>query len=218
MSDYTLRDLMPANRPPRRGLPAGAIVGIVLGGIAVLIVGCLGAGYIAVRTAQNTPRTAPPAAAPATTRDQPADQPATRPQVVSVPLGQELVMSSRGLGSSDVTHYTLTADKQYAKTPKYGNKPEKGTYYAVRAAVEVTAGSNYVSPLDFALVAADGTVFEASSGFGFDGAMEGVELQAGQKTGGLVVFDVPPAALSGARIQLRSGGYSPDSDQAYWEV
>lgn len=38
MSDYTLRDLMPARRPPRRKVPASVIVALVAGSLALVLI------------------------------------------------------------------------------------------------------------------------------------------------------------------------------------
>lgn len=217
---YTLSQLTtPAGRPPRRGLSGGAIVGIVAGVVGVALIGLCCVGWVAYQVV-DAPQagTSRPAAVPTTIRAEPAVPTPDKPEVVVVPLGQELVMTSRGIGSRDTTHWLLIADKTYTRSPKFSLKPDRGIFYVVRAGIEVTEGSNYVYAGDFAFIAADGTAYEPESGFGFDGALQGVELQAGQKTGGLVVFDVPQAAIAGAKIQLRDGGYNPDSDQAYWQL
>lgn len=219
---YSLGDLTrPAGPPPRRGVSPAVIVAIVAGaGLLVLcLCGTVGYVYVEGQRVGTSASRAPAVAAPPTTRaDPPAAPTPDKPEVMTVPLGQEIVMTSRGLGSKDTTKWTVSADKTYSRSPKFSVKPERGIFLGVRLSVEVTEGSNYIYAGDIALIAADGTAFETKGGFGFDGAFEGIELQAGQKSSGLVIFDVPQAALTGARIQLRDGGYNPDSDQVYWQL
>jgi hypothetical protein len=139
------------------------------------------------------------------------------PTTVVVKLGETLVLTKSGLGAREEIYFTLSVDKQYTRTPKFNLKPEKGIYFAVGVLVEVKAGSAYACACDFALVAADGTVYEPTGGFGFDNTLDGVTLNAGQEATGLVVFDLPPAALAGARIELREGLFS-NGDNGYWQL
>jgi hypothetical protein len=63
----------------------------------------------------------------------------------------------------------------------------------------------YACYCDFAVVAADGSLCEPVWPAGFDQATQSVTLNAGEKAGGVVVFDLPSAAADGARVQLRPG-------------
>jgi hypothetical protein len=147
----------------------------------------------------------------------PAEPTRAQPTTIVVKLGETLILTRSGLGAADEYHFTLTADKQYTRSTKYGMRPEKGVYFAVKALIEVKTGSTYACACDFALVATDGAVYEPNSGFGFTGALDAVTLNAGQRASGLVVFDLPPAALAGARIELREGLFS-SGNEGYWQL
>jgi hypothetical protein len=209
-------------QPQRRGLSTGAQVLIALGIAAVVVVGAVaGVGILVV--ADQKSNATPTAAAAEPERGEPApwhpspEPTRATPKTVVVKLGETIMVTRSGLSVEDEVHYTLAADKQYPKSPKFGLKPEKGIYYAVNATVLAVKGGTYVYSGDFALVASDGTVYESDSGFGFDRYLDGARLTHGQKTTGLVAFDVPPAALAGARIQLRPDIFS-DGDEGYWQI
>jgi hypothetical protein len=136
--------------------------------------------------------------------------PVTEEGTTEVPFGQTLVLST-SLG--DEAEYTVSADKTYART-KYGTRPEKGALYGIKVEVRVRAGSVYACFCDFALIAADGTAYEGQTSVA--GAMEGVELRAGQRAGGVVVFDVPQNAWVGGRIELREG--DGHGDRGFWTI
>jgi hypothetical protein len=192
-------------------MPTWAILLFVFGGLGAL---CLGAGVVMTLTADTPPRAGSGVAAAPTTATTTRTTPPAAPKTVVVKLGETLVMTSLG----DEIHFTLAADKQYKTSLKYGMKPDNGTYYAVAATIEAKKGSAYACSCDFALVARDGTVYEPGSGFGWEPkGLAAVQLNAGQKASGLVIFDVPPAALAGAKIELREGLFS-SGDDGYWQL
>jgi hypothetical protein len=201
--------LPPASSPP----PRRSKTPLLVGGLAVLVVALAGTVVVlATRTSADAPNAA---ASPspswtsvfATTEPAAAYSPPP-PKEVSAPFGQTLTLSGR----TDEVNFTVTADKTYAKT-KYGTKPKNGLLYGIKVTVEVIEGSAYACACDFAFVAADGTVYEGT-GVSVDGGLDGVELNRKQKAVGIVVFDIPPAAVKGARIELREGS----NNQGFWEV
>lgn len=200
--------------PPRRPWPAWKIIALVAAIVAPLLV----AGVVlAAVSAPTTPTAAK--ASPTVDTDglgQPAGAaPTTAPPNLTVQLGETLVYTADGLGTDDEVHYTLTAGKAITKT-KYGTRPEKGQFFSLAAAVTVVEGSAYVFGGDFALVAKDGTVYEANMSHAVDGGLEGVEIRAGQKVSGLVVWDIPAGVQVGARVELRAGG--PGGNQGFWQL
>jgi hypothetical protein len=102
------------------------------------------------------------------------------------------------------TTYTVKSPKQQTKSPDGLFDAENGTFYIVSAEIKVLEGNKFVHGGMFVLIPADGTVYEGTAGFGFKGTLDGKELNSGQRTSGIVVFDVPKAALKGARIELRN--------------
>jgi hypothetical protein len=81
--------------------------------------------------------------------------------------------------------------------------------------VVVKAGSQFVCPEDISFVAKDGTVYEAAI-TSHSGQFECADLHTGQRKAGLVVFDIPKAALSGGKIQIKS--FWDDQPYGYWTL
>jgi hypothetical protein len=131
----------------------------------------------------------------------------------TVKLGQKITVDGFG-GSSE---FTVRAGKQHTSAPQSSFfKPDNGIFYAAPVEIKAIKGSVYACPCDFALIAKDGTVYEGTIGIGFDNALDPAQLNAGQRTTGVVVFDVPKAALAGGRIELREGlGNQP---RGYWQL
>ncbi|MEV0460649.1 DUF4352 domain-containing protein [Catellatospora methionotrophica] len=117
-------------------------------------------------------------------------------------LGQS-IETSGGLGDNRVA-YTVSKLARHTVAPDSALvRPRKGVFVAITVEVKVSAGKTYACFCDFALVAADGTLFEPVLPFGFDAGMQSVTLNAGEKAGGVVVFDVPKDVTDGVRVQLR---------------
>jgi hypothetical protein len=202
--------------PPRRKLGTGAIIAIVIGSVAVLCIGlaAIGAAVGGGEKPTSTSTSADPdglgqpqGAAPATTAPR---------GPLTVQLGETLVYTAEGLGTDDEVHYTLTAGKTITKT-KYGSRPEKGQFFSLTAAVNVVKGSAYVYGGDFALVAKDGTVYEATMSHAVDGGLEGVEARTGQKVSGLIVWDIPAGVQVGAKVELRAD-FGGGGNQGFWQL
>lgn len=134
-------------------------------------------------------------------------------------LGDSFTVSSSGVAGRAESTWTAAFNKVYTSSPNGYGQPERGVFYAIRVDVSVASGEEFVYSSDFAFIAADGTAFEASSAtYGFPAALTGTRLGAGQKVGGLVVFDVPQAALAGAKIELRPNGSGLSDQQAFWSL
>lgn len=195
---------------PKKSMSTGVILAIVFGSIAAL---CAIVGIGAALTAMggdSTPGTSVTGAPAAT-----GTNGTTTAAAKTAQLGQTLIFKG-AFGGSEI-HYTVSADKTYTQAPGYPAKPEKGVYYVINAGVEAKKGSAFASPFDFALIGADGTVYEPTAPLGFDNALTGTQINEGQKTAGRVVFDVPQAALAKAKIELRADFFS-SGDAGYWQL
>lgn len=200
-------------RPPKKPFSPWWAALIAVGIIAVI-------GIIGVATSGDdsaSPTTAKATAYPTYDPDgmgTPAgDAPDDRAEVVTVNLGESLTLTSEFSG--DTVIFTLAAGKPISRT-KYGTKPEKGQFFALTATVQVTQGSAYAYGGDFALIAKDGTVYEAGMSHAVDGGLEGAEVRSGQKVSGLVVWDIPAGVQAGAKVELREGGAG--GDQGFWQL
>jgi Domain of unknown function (DUF4352) len=176
-----------------------------------VVVLCIGvaAVIVATRPLTSSPRrrSGPP---PATSSSEQVATPAATtaaPATPTVPptvkLGQTITVTSI---LNAQTAYTVYSAKQHASAPNAGIfKPERGVYLAISVEVRAVKSGAYATVVAFALVAADGTVYEPGAGLGFDGTLRSTSLNEGQKTSGLVVFDLPKAAVPGAKVELRAG-------------
>lgn len=186
---------------------AGLIALVVALGVAVVVLATRQSAPVATAAESSAPSPTAANTLTATARYSPPP-----PKDISVPFGETLSVTD-SLGGE--IHYTVTADKSYAKT-KYGTKPKNGVLYGVKVLVEVVAGTTYVCACDFALIAADGTAYEGQS-FAIAGGLEALDVNRGQKASGVVVFDIPTDAHKGGRIELREGGRSL-GNQGFWLV
>jgi uncharacterized protein DUF4352 len=133
-------------------------------------------------------------------------------------MGQTITLTSELLGDVTKVTITLRGAKQAAREPgSFGSKPEKGVYLVVTADIAAVTGTYDANPYSFKFVAADGTVYEPAFAT-FPPALHSTGLSAGQKTSGTVVFDVPKAALAGARVQVAGIGLDYDEPGAYWAL
>jgi hypothetical protein len=128
--------------------------------------------------------------------------PSVAGSVAAARIGDTITLSG-GLGDNQVSVTAKAAKKSAAAPDTTWIKPKKGAFLAVTVEVAVLKGKTYACYCDFAVVAADGSLYEPVWPAGFDQAMQSVTLNAGEKAGGVVVFDLPGAAADGARVQLR---------------
>lgn len=168
---------------PRRRLTTGAFIGIIVAVLAVLA----GAG---ITVAVLLKSSAPPADA------QPADN--RPPQTVT--LGETLDYRTGTISAN----YVLSPGPALSVTPS-GSRPSRGLFLALSATVSVSSGEVYLTDDNFILVTADAVQYEPDVSFLFDGGLRGARAAAGQIARGLVVWDIPPGAEKGAKVQLRLG-------------
>jgi hypothetical protein len=117
-------------------------------------------------------------------------------------LGQTITLTG-GIGDNEISVTAFSA-KSFSSAPDNALvKPQKGVYLTVRVEVRVVRGKTYACICDFALVAGDGSLFEPVWPIGFHDGMSSVTLNSGEKTAGVIVFDLPKSARDGATFQLR---------------
>jgi hypothetical protein len=183
--------------PQQRQLKRGPSLGAVLGIVAVVVVVLVGAGVAFVLA--NGSSDQPPEARPAALADP-----------VTVKLGETLPYKSGKISAE----YTLTAGRPLTLTPS-GSRPSRGFFLGLTASVQVFQGEVYLTDDNFILVTAAGREFEPDVSFLFEGGLRGDRAGAGQLTGGLVVWDIPPGSEVGATVVLRVGG---DGVRGYWQL
>lgn len=203
--------------PPRRRrtlvfVVAGALAVVAV--LAVVIVVLLdGHGTNKAASATPSPSWSPMVWATET----PAAPPP--PTNTSFALGDTISTTSTSAAGSSSTKWTVTADKQYRRSPDGYQSPQNGVFYSVKVSVSVSEGSEYIFADDFALIGPDGSAYQATSAmYGFPGALQGTTVGAGQNVSGLVVFDVPQSALAGGKIELRPDAQELSNGQAFWAL
>lgn len=128
--------------------------------------------------------------------------PSAAGSVAAAKIGDAITLSG-GLGDNRIS-VTAKAAKKSSAAPDAGwIKPKKGAFLAVTVEIAVVKGKTYACSCDFAVVAADGSLYEPVWPAGFNQALQSVTLNVGEKASGVVVFDLPGEAVTGARVQLR---------------
>jgi len=189
----------------RRDQPRGKALIVLLAGLALVVA-------IAGLAGSRTSRTGRPAVQPATGSTPAGDQ-----AVQTVRQGEAVSVTSRSAGGSDVMLYQISADRQYERSPVGGFRSfGGGVFYAVAVSVTCISGSAVVTPGDFALIGSDGRIYPATAGPGWDNALERSVLQPGEKATGLVIYQLPKAAVAGARIRVQKNGYYPLNQEVNW--
>ena len=157
-----------------------------------------------------TPSSAPPAAEVTETED-PAEGVGDEP----TPVGTKVsVGDDDGTIDADVT--VVSAKTYRSGRGALADAPEHGRYLVVEVLVTVKAGTLSYNPFDWSYQHPDGTTYSYGQGnaifAGFEPRFDSGDLKAGQKTRGLITFDVKYA--KGGIIQ-----YSPgQSTIASWLV
>ncbi|MCP2258321.1 protein of unknown function (DUF4352) [Streptoalloteichus tenebrarius] len=212
-------------RGGRPGARAASIAGVV---VSVLALG-VGTTTSVVLVRGLREHSEPPALAAPTPAPPPAPTPLTLPntppratekpaEITTVPVGTPINVHERG---HDYV-VTVSGVQPDVPAPNEYTRPRNGASFLtaqVDFAVSESVGPLpvFVSPLRFKLVYADGTTIATSiSGYGLPGRqLDTLTLAAGQKTSGMIVFEVDPARLAGARIQLDDGLHTP---AGYWSL
>jgi len=135
---------------------------------------------------------------------------------VTAAVGQTVTLTNTFLNDKTVVEVTLS-DAQQHTTDSLGLSPDNGVFLVVQVTVVCNEGTYHANPFNFKFVGPDGTVYEHAFA-SFDGDLNATDLNAGQRTSGNIVFDVPPAAIQGGKIQLDGIGLDFDEPAAYWTL
>lgn len=129
----------------------------------------------------------------------------------------------------ETVNYKTSNDKKIQVTVSNLNKqassnnelvqPKKGRFITSDVTITYTGGGSgtyLVIPTDFSFIGNDGTVYEAEllASAGFHNGMDVLTLNVGQKTQGLVAFDVDASKVEGGKIQLSDFSKAA----AFWNV
>jgi hypothetical protein len=198
-------------QPPRK---SGKGLALLIGGLGLaigLVIGCVG-GFVIGSAGDATDE---PQAAAVTTA--PGQQPAKDAGPPTLAAG-----AAANVKTTSGDQLTVTIGEPKAPVPS-GNmfsKPERGHFFSVKVTVEFKSGSSTYSatPTDFKLVTADGTLYQAEILSLVDDALQFVDLNAGQKATGLVVFDVPSAVKPGTGAKIQFDGSWSGKAAAFWTV
>ena len=139
---------------------------------------------------------------------------------VTAAIGQTVTLTNTLFDSTDAVEITLADPQQHTEDPGAGGfgSPSNGVYLVVNVTVVCTQGTYFASPFNFTFVAADGSAYDPALVLGFEPHLQTINLNAGQRTAGTVAFDVPPAALTGAKIQVDGIGLDIAEAAAYWAL
>jgi hypothetical protein len=171
---------------------------------AALIAGACGAGS-SVKESDD---------APAATGSTAASAPAKK-SGGAVAIGKTLTVNANG----SVTNWTVTK-AEARTTADYGMTADNGKWVLVHVKAAVKSGPEvFVNPGDISVIAKSGKVYETTIGV-FKGhpMFNGATVAPGQSADGWVVFDVAPADIKGARIQLKQMSLLDDTAFGYWNL
>jgi hypothetical protein len=142
-------------------------------------------------------------------------KPATKNAPASVAAGQTLTLTETIISTKTVVEITLTNVKYGVKSKNQFSKPDKGQFVTADVSVLVKEGKYSINSSMFKLVGADGTAYDST--IGLDGKnLSGMDITAGQKTAGSIVFDAAIGAEKGGKIAIKS--FLADGDAGYWTL
>lgn len=134
-----------------------------------------------------------PSAAASSTADTTATSTSPAPAATTASVGQALTLTGDGGLQAAVT--VVSVKSASAGTGALAQPPQNGVYVVADVLIEVQAGSYAFNPLYFHFQSPDGTTYSAFDGngmtAGFQPMLDSGTLAAGQRTRGVVVFDVP---------------------------
>ena len=156
------------------------------------------AAMIAVTGCQATQKAAvgPVNASASTQNDSSVESAATAAPIAqntTAPVGHALTITGDGGLAASVT--VVSVKTATAGTGPLAEAPQNGVYVIADVLIEVTGGTYDFNPLYFHFQASDGTTYDGFDGNGMTAGFEPMlgsgTLAAGQRTRGVVVFDVP---------------------------
>jgi hypothetical protein len=196
--------------PRRRGGAGKALLFATAGLVIGLGIGC--AGGFAIGAADVTDK---PTAAAATTA--PGQQP---PKDAGPPTLAAGAAANITTTSGDQLTVTVAEPKTQTSSGNQFMTPKKGHFFVVVVTVDFKKGDStyFANPTDLKLIAADGTAHGAEILSVIEPAFESLQLNAGQKTTGKVVFDVPKSVTPGSGAKIQFEGSWDGQAAAFWTV
>jgi hypothetical protein len=210
----------PAPEPPKRGRYrwpwiAGAVVAVVL--IAVAVAASSSDDDDTTTAERGTTTTEDETETTeqrTTTTDEPAvTTTAAPPGPTTVPMGTPVEITIDEIEfDQDETYATVTlANPTTDPGPTPGGRCERGRPPEQRGRVRD-------GEPDFNFVGGDGSVYEVGFAMGFGPTLGYVELSAGQKARGKLIFDIPPDKLAGGKVQLDDTYEDYGEPLAFWTL
>lgn len=100
-----------------------------------------------------------------------------------------------------------------------GMPSDKGAWVLAQIRVEITTADTMVCSCDWTLITATKTAYTASYGsFNGHDEFQSLDLNTGQNSSGWLVFDIPPAAVKGATLQLKVSAFFDAPAYGYWQL
>jgi hypothetical protein len=158
-----------------------------------------------------------------TTTDEPTTT-TTQPEAPpTLAMGETLPFTLTDFDSNETfVKVTVANPATFTKEPiEFGSPPENGLYLVLDVTVEVSPqseGTYFAGPDEFKFVAADGTAADTAFAMGFDPELPTMDLSAGQRAAGKIVFDINPAQQAGGKVQINDTGENEGEPFAYWRL
>jgi hypothetical protein len=215
----------------RRELFAAIGVGAVLL-VAIIVAGVAGGDTDPGTTAGKPATTEEPATTKATEPDpETTDAPAVTTSTVPVPAGPTTVAMGQSVDvvldtgfEQDEIHATVTlASPTTAEVEpgEFGLEPTNGLFLVVDANVAVlpdSQGAYNIGGFAFHFVGGDGSVYEIGIATEFGPRLGYLDLSAGEKASGKLIFDIPPDKLAGGKVQLDDTYEDYGEPLAFWTL
>ena len=202
----------PVAAPKRGGTGKALLLGAV-GLVVGLGIGC--GGGLAIGSADGDEPTA--AAVTTAPGAKPAAKPVKNEGPPTLAAGTAVDITTT---SGDQLTVTIADPKAPVSSGNQFIKADKGHFFVVMVTVEFKKGAStyFANPTDLKLVAADGSVYGAEFITTIEPAFESLQLNAGQKVTGKIVFDVPKNVVPGAGAKIQFEGSWDGKAAAFWTV
>lgn len=212
---FRLGQLAPP-RPPRRKRTLWPVF-VASGVIATIGVGLFVVALVQARTTPVAAKTSPspvPLSSAGFEHD-PVAAPPTQTYVPTGPVGTTVTATATNGLEID---YTVSKVEQKT-VDKWGQKPDKGVYLLAFLKVEVNSGEDFICSCSISFIGPNGKVFEETfAEFKGHDEFKSVDVAAGQRADGWIVWDVPRSALKGGKIQLSLDNWASDNAYGYWTL
>ncbi|HEY7223708.1 MAG TPA: DUF4352 domain-containing protein [Micromonosporaceae bacterium] len=139
--------------------------------------------------------------------------PKQNPDAPTVNLGQTVTLDNNG----NRAQVTVSDPQRRGVVPGPNLTATNGVYFVISVNVVCTGGTYHMKPVNFSLIAGNGTTYQAS-GIDFDPPLKTLDLTSGQSKSGKVGFDVPGSAIDGGKIQVNGVGLDSARAGGFWRL